>query len=272
MSTASLSIADSTLLYATPAAAGMGGAFGSIADDNSAIIINPAGMSAKKRYGAHIGYLYTNPDTESRVDFSAVDSHTSQVGVGVAYIRDYYRTPSFGVQRNTYVTAISMGTPGIFSAGINGRMDQFTQGLSGESQTLGYGIIFSPGLSFLNLSIAGLNLTRIKGTREQLPPRLIDAGISLQLQDVLTISFDGVKNLEISTGKNIDYHAGGEIVLVKQIVLRGGYAWMDTQNDKTYSAGIAWDAPRFTIAYTFVGDVIHKQNNVQLVSFTLYPF
>lgn len=272
LSAASISSADSTILYTTPQSAAMGGAFGSIATDNSAIILNPAGMSAQKRYGAHVGYLYTNPDTESRVDFSAVDSYTSQLGVGAEYIKDYYKISSLSVERDTYVTALSMGEPGVFSAGITGRWDQFAHGISGNAESLGYGIIFSPDLPFLNLSVAGLNLTRIKGSREELPPRLIDAGISMFLQGILTISFDAVKNLEISTGKNMDYHAGGEIVLVKQIALRGGYAWMSTVNDKTYSAGFAWDAPRFTLSYTFVGDVMHQSNNVQLVAFTLYPF
>ncbi len=266
------SIADSLFLYSTPASAGMGGAFGSIANDNSAIIINPAGISATKRYGAALGYLYTNPYTGSRIESSVVDSTTSQLGAGFGYYRDSYKVSSLSIQRNTYALALSMGEPGIFSAGVTGRMDHFIQGLSGQSETLGYGVIFSPGVSFLNLSIAGLNLTRIRGTREQLPSRLIDAGISMFLHGVLTIAFDAVKNLDVNTTKNIDYHAGGELVLVNQIAFRGGYAWEEAENTKTFSGGIAWKAPRFTIAYTYVGDVQNQKNNTQLVAFTLYPF
>ncbi len=265
------SIADSLFLYSTPASAGMGGAFGSIANDNSAIIINPAGISAKQRYGAEVGYLNTNP-YGSRIESSVVDSVTSQLGAGFGYYRDNYKESSMSINRNTYALALSMGKPGILSAGITGRFDQFTRGLSGQSESLGYGLIFSPGLSFLNLSIAGLNLTRIKGTREQLPPRLIDAGISMLLHGVLTIAFDAVKNLDVDADRSMDYHAGGEIVVVTQIAFRGGYAWENAENTKTYSAGIAWEEPRFTLAYTYVGDVQNRQNNTQLVSFTIYPF
>lgn len=263
---------DSLLLATTPASAGMGGAFGSIANDNGAIIINPAGISATKRYGVEIGYLNTNPYTGSRVDLSVVDSVTSPVGAGFAYYRDSYNESALSIRRNIYALALSMGEPGIFSAGITGRLDQFTQGLGGQSETLGYGIIFSPGVPFINVSVAGLNLTRIKGTGEQLAPRLIDTGISMLLHGVFTIAFDAVKNLDVDTTHNIDYHAGGEIVVINQIAFRGGYAWEQAENTKTYSAGIAWKAPRFTLAYSFVGNVENQKENTQLVSFTLYPF
>lgn len=270
------SFADSTLLFTTPASAGMGGAFGAVADDNSAIILNPAGISVNKRYGTDIGYLYGNSGTEHRLDLSVVDSITSPLGVGIAYYRDSYNQllnkSLQKIQRTTYAFAMSMGKPGVLSFGITGRRDHFTQGISGESETLGYGIIFSPGLPFLNLSIAGLNLTRIKGSPEQLPPRLIDAGISLLLHGILTVAFDAVKNLDIKTGKNIDYHAGGQVLLVHQIAVRAGYAWQETMHDKSYAAGIAWYAPRFKLAYTYTGDVGNQEVNRQLISFTLYPF
>ncbi len=271
--TSSFSFADSLYLYATPASAGMGGAFGSIANDNAAIIMNPAGISATKRYGAETGYLYTSPYSGSRLDFSAVDSTTSEVGAGFGYYRDTYQLPSEEyVQRNTYAFALSAGEPGIVSFGMTGRMDLFTRGLSGQAESLGYGLIFSPGVSFLNISIAGLNLTRIRGTREQLPPRLIDAGISMLLHGVFTMAFDAVKNLEVDSKYSVDYHAGGELVIVNQIAFRGGYAWEQAENTKTYSGGIAWKAPRFTLAYTYVGNVENQKDSTQLVSFTLYPF
>ncbi|MGB9735443.1 MAG: hypothetical protein ACP5JP_04390 [bacterium] len=264
--------ADSLLLTTTPGSAGMGGAFGSLANDNGAIIINPAGISATKRYGAEVGYLNTNPYTGSRLDLSVVDSVTSPVGAGFGYYRESYNESSLKIQKNVYALALSMGEPGIFSAGITGRLDQFTHGLSGQAETLGYGIIFSPGVPFLNISLAGLNLTRIKGNREQLSPRVIDTGISMLLHGIFTIAFDAVKNLDVDADKSMDYHAGGEIVIAHQVAFRGGYAWETAENTKTYSAGIAWDAPRFTLAYTFVGDVEHQKDNTQLVSFTLYPF
>jgi hypothetical protein len=264
--------ADSLLLTTTPASAGMGGAFGSIADDNGAIIINPAGISATKRYGAEVGYLNTNPYTGSRIDLSVVDSVTSPAGAGFGYYRDSYKESSLTIEKNVYALALSMGEPGVFSAGITGRLDQFTRGLRGQSETLGYGIIFSPGVSFLNISVAGLNLTRIRGTREQLAPRLVDTGISMLLHGIFTIAFDAVKNLDVDTTHNVDYHAGGEIVIVNQVAFRGGYAWEQAENTKTYSAGIAWKAPRFTLAYSFVGNVENQKENTQLVSFTLYPF
>ncbi len=266
------SYADSLYLYATPASAGMGGAFGSIANDNAAIIVNPAGISATKRYGTETGYLFTNPYSGSRLDFSAVDSTTSEVGAGFGYYHDIYKLASDYVQRNTYAMALSAGEPGVLSVGVTGRMDLLSGALSGQAESLGYGLIFSPGVSFLNLSIAGLNLTRIRGTRDQLPPRLIDTGISMILHGVLTIAFDAVKNLEVASKNSIDYHAGGELVFVQQIALRGGYAWETAENTKTFSGGIAWKAPRFTLAYTYVGDVMNQSNSTQLVSFTLYPF
>jgi hypothetical protein len=272
MFTVSLSFADSLLVSTTPASTGMGGAYGAVAADNAAILLNPAGISAKSRYGADIGYLYNNPNTENRLDISVVDSVTAAVGAGFGYYMDTYHISSLKIQRNTSALALSMGEPGAFSAGITGRMDQFTKGISGNSGTLGYGIIFSPYLPFLNISLAGLNLTKIQGHPEQLPPRLVDAGISLLLHDVLTLAFDGVRNLDIKTGKNIDYHAGGEIIFVNQIALRGGYAWNETIDSKGYSAGVAWVAPRFTLSYTFAGDVGNNKDNTQLISFTLYPF
>ncbi len=270
--TTSFSYADSLLNSTTPGSAGMGGAYGAVATDNGAILLNPAGISAKARYGADILYLYNNPNTENRLDFTIVDSVTSSLGAGFGYYMDSYKLSSLKIQRNTYALALSLGDPGIFSAGVTGRMDQFTQGLSGDSGTLGYGIILSPDLPFLNISLAGLNLTKIKGHPEQLPPRLVDAGISILLHSVLTLAFDAIKNLDIKTGKNIDYHTGGEVVFINQIAVRGGYAWLETTNTKNYSAGVAWYGPRFTLAYTFVGDVGNDRNNNQLISFTMYPF
>ncbi len=272
MSTSTYAAADSLLLYTTPASSGLGGAFGAVADDNSAIILNPAGMSNKPTYGASTGYLYDSLSNEQRLDLCVTDSITSPVAVGFGYYRYSYQQGSLGIDKNVYALALSMGKPGIFSGGITGRLDQYTGGLSGNAGTLGYGLIFSPGLPYLNISIAGLNLTKIQGTPQQLPPRLIDAGISLLSNGMLTLAFDAVKNLDVNGPVTMDYHAGGEIDVLQSLALRGGYAWDDVENMKTFSAGIGWYGPRFTIAYTFVGNVRNLNNNTQTASFILYPF
>ncbi|MCL4558790.1 MAG: hypothetical protein M1491_09260 [Deltaproteobacteria bacterium] len=266
------SFADSLLVSTTPASAGMGGAYGAVAADNGAILLNPAGMSAAPRYGAETAYLYNNPYSENRIDVSVVDSVTAAVGVGVGFYTDTYHLSSLKVERDTYALALSMGEPGIFSAGITGRMDQFTKGISGSSGTLGYGVLFSPDLPFLNISLAALNVTKVKGSPEQLPPRLIDVGISMFLQGMLTLAFDAIRDLDIKTAKNVDFHLGGEVVVIHQVALRGGYAWRETTGGNDYSAGLAWKAPRFTLSYTFVGGLGNQYGNTQLVSFTVYPF
>ncbi len=270
---ASPSRADSLLDATTPASAAMGGAYGAVAADNGAILLNPAGMSATRRYGAGAAYLFNNPYSESRIDLSVIDSVTSSLGVGFGYYRDKYHLSSLSVHRDTYALALSMGEPGLFSAGVTGRLDQFSQGLSGSSGTLGYGILFSPDLPFLNISLAALNLTRVKGNRGQLPPRLIDAGISLLLQGTVTVAFDAVKDLDITTNKNIDYHLGGEVMIINQIALRAGYVWHVATKINDVSAGIAWKVQRFSLSYAFIGGSGNgPYGNTQLISFTVYPF
>ena len=263
---------DSLILFPSPKAAAMGDAFGAVANDDSAIIINPAGMNMKTRYGANADYLYNMKQPEHRLDFSILDSVTSPVGVGIGYYMDSYRLSSVDIHRNTYMAALGMGEPGIVSFGMNYRQDIFTSGIKGSSYTLGYGIIFSPDLPFLQLSIAGLNLTRINGTSQFLPPRLIDGGISFLLNGIFTLSFDAVKDLDIRTKNNMDYHAGGEVLIENQIAIRGGYIWQNTANSKNYSLGIGWDIPRFSLDYSFIGDVGSAKNNTQIFGLTIYPF
>jgi len=247
---------------------GMGNAGHGLADDNSALDYNPAAMSSQQRYGVEALYQWLQ-DSQSSFRASILDSKTSMVGTGISYVRDQLETNGEKTEtRDNYNIAISFPVTPYAAFGVLLRFLEFQDKYL---STLGYGVIIKPASDYLTLGATFHDATPINGKNPGLMKR-IATGISSRLGDAITIVADSEKETGSEARDETDYSVGGEISLMQQFKLRGGYMWRNIEGNNYYTLGIGWMAPRVSFDYGFRQNVREAQGQAHCVSLTIYPF
>lgn len=225
---------------------GMGGAFRAMADDNSAIFFNPAGLTQTKRYTVGTGYTVVNTGSENfhYLSGSIVDTKTSPVGAGVAYIykqkdRDYYQ------QNEAQEVAVALAQEYLksFHLGVTAHyLWPHRKGWRLDASAL---FVPSPYIIF---GVIGKNLVQIKGDQRE-----VDFGLGSRLGGYVNLDFD---LLWLPQAKNdkLGYNVGIELVAQKEVFIRGGYSF-DRSDRDWYGIGLGWRMPRGSFEYAFRREV-----------------
>jgi len=247
---------------------GMGSSGHGLADDNSALDYNPAAMSRQPRYGVEVLYQWLQ-DNQSSFRASILDSKTSLVGTGISYVRDQLEIDGTETDtRDNYNIALSVPATSYAALGVLLRFLEFQ---NKYLSTLGYGIIINPLSDYLTLGATFHNATPINGKNPGLMKR-IAVGISSRLGDVITLVADGEKEEGLDASDETDYSVGGEITMMQQFNLRGGYMWRNIEGNNYYTLGAGWTLPRLSLDYGFRQNVREAEGQVHCVSLTVYPF
>lgn len=245
----------------------MGSAGCGLADDNSALDYNPAGMSLASRYGMEALYLWTQ-DALTSFRGSIVDSKTSSVGTGVSYVRDDVKEDTGRDIRGNFSLALSGPILQYASLGVLLRILEFD---GKYLTTLGYGLIVRPLAEYLSIGATFHDAVFLGGRNPGLKKKLT-AGIASHPGEYLTLVADGGKEMGAGAGDAMDFAAGGEVSLFQQLKIRGGYAWENSAERNFYALGAGWIIPRISLEYGFRQNVRDMKDQIHSISLTIYPF
>lgn len=246
----------------------MGGAGHGLADDNSAIDYNPAGMSRAPRYGIEFLYHWT-PDVLSTFRGSVIDSLTSSVGTGLSYVREEIKgDETQRDMRNNFSFALSGSATRYVALGVELRALEFKEKYL---STLGYGILIRPVSEYLSLGATFHDATLLGGENPGLR-RTISYGFALRLADMVTIVGDMGQEVGDDASGEKEYSAGAEVSIVQQLKVRGGYAWDNIAGKNYTTLGVGWAIPRLALEYGFRQDVRETKTQIHSVSLSIYPF
>ncbi|MDD5223987.1 MAG: hypothetical protein PHE84_08340 [bacterium] len=247
-----LTAAESRAFYESIGAKsiGMGGAFRALADDNSAIFFNPAGLTQTKRYSVGSGYtlLRTNSNNFHYFSGSVVDTKTSPMGAGIAYIYKQKNRNASQAQGEAQEVAVALAQEYIRSFHL-GFTTHYLWGKPQNGWRLDASALFVPS-HYIIFGVIGKNLVELKNDSRE-----VDFSLASRIGDYVNLDFDFLWLPKAKTD-NLGYNMGIELVARKEFFLRGGYSF-DRSHQDWYGIGIGWRFPRGSFDYGFrreVGD------------------
>jgi len=225
---------------------GMGGAFRAMADDNSAIFFNPAGLTQTKRYTVGTGYTLVNSGSENfhYLSGSIVDTKTSPVGAGVAYIYKK-RDRDYDQQTEAQEVAVALAQEYLRSFHLGVTTHYLWPHRKGWR--LDASALFIPS-HYIIFGVIGKNLVHVKGDQRE-----VDFGLGSRLGEYVNLDFD-LLWLPKAKSDNLGYNLGIELVARKEIFIRGGYSF-DRSDRDWYGLGLGWRMPRGSFEYAFRREV-----------------
>lgn len=247
-------------------AIGLTGAYNAIADDNSAIELNPGGIAQVKHYEIDINYLTSDLSTQWR--FAVLDSVSSPLAMGLSYSQIEYKENAepleireFGASSLTRAqrTTIAVGSGSdYFFAGINAEYNKIQDNPKDYFWTFAGGAIVKPVPQLLNLSFTLHNFATA-GSDNHSVLRKWSAGISTYLNYLLASA--SWSKMEDSVDL---WSFGVEGYLPQQIAIRSGYFRGKAAKDEGYAFGISWRIQQLGLNYSY-----QKRYNDKLHSISL---
>jgi len=232
---------------------GMGGGLRATASGESAIFMNPAGLTLTKSYVLSALYQFRVSDEAHLFNVSVVDSLTTLIAAGVFYsyshaepsrhiamsggLNPFHLTET--IQTHEAGLALGYNLSDFFLIGLNTRYVNITMDQPSDTPTdfvkesthtgtMDVGAILRPWQG-LHIAVVGHNLIPIEGVQF---PMQLGMGIAYQFGTYLLAEFDAV--LDFSTDETVaaSFHGGAELFLKNMVAIRGGAAhnmiWEDT--------------------------------------------
>lgn len=248
---------------------GLGNAYNAVADDNSAIELNPGGLAQVKHYEIDVNYLFSDYSQQWR--FAVLDSVSSSLAMGLSYDQINFKegaqnlafgelgVPSLNRAQDTTI-ALGSGSDYLF-AGVNASYQKIKETPRDYFWTFSAGTIIKPVPQLLNLSFTIYNFATAGADNHRLKQRW-SAGASTFVQYILA-SVEWSKMKE----SNDLWSVGIEGYLPRQIVLRSGYFRGKTAQEEGYGAGLSWRVQQLALNYSFQKRYNDKVNSVSISIF-----
>jgi hypothetical protein len=239
-----------------PRSISMGGTLRAAPSGETALLLNPAGMTLHKAYVVNALYQYRVSDSGNLVNVSVVDSATKRIAAGLFY-SFMHATPSrtlampgkttFSLEEtiSAHETGLALSYPlaDLIHLGLTGKYVKIDieqpddtpaevedDGDSGF--TMDFGAVVKP-LPSLNLGVVYTNAVPIENTAYT---RQLGLGIAYALGTKFLAEFDAVLDFDRGDEVKASYHGGAELFLGTSYALRGG-AMHDTFREATYVTG-----------------------------------
>ncbi len=234
----------------------MGGALRASPTGESAILLNPAGMTLLRNYIVAGLYQFRVSDDASLVNASVVDSATNKVAAGLFYSFSHASPTktlalsggkAFDLQDTimTHEAGVALGYPfgtflhiGLITRYVNITVEQAENTPESakleetDTVTMDIGAIISPFKS-LRLAVVGYNVVPVEGYEF---PIQLGLGISYSFGAKFLAEFDTVLDFTRDDTVAASYHGGVELFVGSLVALRGGFQH-DTIREASYASG-----------------------------------
>jgi hypothetical protein len=220
--------------YEGTRALGMGGATRAWALGDSALLLNPAGMSLAKIYNLEAAYGYGSRLSEQLLHASIVDSTSASTLAGGVYYTYRIDKPG-GLSGHAHEAGAALSLPFGERVAVGGTLKWFRfegadddpHPLAGAPATTSSGLTFDVGATVrpsetLSFAVVGANL--VDRHHGQAPRSVAYGGAFVPGHDVV-IALDGVTTFtrdDLTGARGTGVRAGLEIALAQRVALRAG--------------------------------------------------
>ena len=204
----------------------MGGAHRALGSNNEAIVLNPAGLAATKRYHIDVQYGYGTGDRLHTVNGSVVDSKSGPVAGGMAVTRNWGNESGANPGLMRYYGAVAYDVGSILAIGMNTayfKGDFRDEGVKQEVNSVNgsVGALLTLG-EVIGLGVAFQNVLPGKQLEANLFRPQLGFGVGLHTS-VLAITGDLVLDMRTDIKNRIDWHGGAEYFFYETVAVRAGY-------------------------------------------------
>lgn len=209
-------------------AMGMGGALRGSATGDSALTLNPSGMSLSRAYIIEGAYAYDHVGGTSHLGRASIVDSTSGINLAGGLYYNYLSDETSDPHRSGHEAGLALSVPlgerlfigaqgkyftlknsGTLPAGVPGKVSGFT---------VDAGLTVKP-INALSIGIVGQNLAKLDTDRA---PRTVGGGITLGVATDFLLGFDGVLDFSDSAKKVWHFMGGAEYLAGKRYGLRLG--------------------------------------------------
>ena len=239
-----------------PRSVGMGGTLRAAPSGETALLLNPAGMTLRKSYVVNALYQYRASDAGSLVNVSVVDSATKAIAADLFYSfmhaspRRALTMPGnkiFSLEETIsgHESGLALAYPlaNLVHLGLTGKYVRISveqpedtpeavQNDGDSGFTMDFGVVVRP-LPSINLAATFVNAIPID---DPAYTRQLGLGVSYAMGSRLLAEFDAVLDFDRGDEVKASYHGGAELFMGNFYALRGG-AMHDTFRDATYVTG-----------------------------------
>jgi hypothetical protein len=226
-------------------ALGMGGALRGAATGDSALTLNPSGMSLMRAYVVEGAYAYdhigSGASNLGRV--SIVDS-TSGFNIAGGVYYNYLSDDASNPHRSGHEGGFALAAPFGEHLYVGGTVKYFR--LTNENPPVGVpahirGFTFDAGLTLkpvgaLTIGLAGQNLSNLHTDRA---PRTFGGGVAVGASSSLIFALDTVVDFDSGPKKVWNVMGGGEYLMAKTLALRAGGGRRGLTQAGYLSAGVS---------------------------------
>ena len=234
----------------------MGGALRASPTGESAILLNPAGMSLLRNYIVSGLYQFRVSDEASLVNAAVVDSATNRIAAGLFYSFSHANPTrtlalagggAFALEDTimTHEAGIALAYPfgtylhiGLITRYVNISVEQL-ENTPPEAQledidtvTMDVGAIVCP-FDSLRIAVVGYNVIPVEGYAF---PIQLGLGISYAFGSKFLAEFDTVLDFSREETVAASYHGGVELFVASLVALRAGFQH-DTVREASYASG-----------------------------------
>lgn len=221
-----------------PRALALGAAVG-IAAGNEGIFLNPAGISARKRYSVEGGVLVDRRGADTAGQFlvaSVVDSMTAAVAGAVSYAR----AQEGDFTGSVWHLALSGPLLGQLHLGVAGKYLDLSGPLRTQAVTVDAGIFWQVA-ELVSLGAAGYNLVPI--SNEFAAPMGFGGGVALGTDRAFQVTADWRADLDRAGETRNRFAAGVELLLGERVPVRAGWMKDELLDTQWWSIGAGLVAP-----------------------------
>jgi hypothetical protein len=240
---------------------GVGGALRGAATGDSALTLNPSGMSLMRAYVIEGAYAYDEAGgPESHVGRASIVDSTSGFNVAGGLYYNYLREAGHSGHEGGLALSVPMGQV-VFLGGavkyLRLAQGSFADPTKKSGFTFDAGVTVKPVGSF-TIGLVGQNLVDLKTHRA---PRTVGGGVTLGAVSDLLLAFDAVmrwpaaKAPDGSSGRSWTFMGGAEYLIQQQFALRAGGGHRGDTKAGYLSAGASYIAQIGAIDFGFQRDV-----------------
>ena len=232
----------------------MGGAFVAIADDSSAVRLNPAGIALKRVYTTTFNYEKVKGGPKS-LNATIVDYKTTASAVGVSFTRQ----EEGNAEWDFGILAFSDKSGG----GLIGISVKYFSDRESSEKDYSYDVgILIPASNKLSIGLVGQNLEK---TKFEFVHKSYTVGVAYKVTPLLTAAFDYTKDKD-TTGDDTIYASGLEYALNKKLKVRGGYRDNNVATADYYSLGFTLYTSSINFEYGYRWGKDDSSSNIQSFS------
>jgi hypothetical protein len=204
-----------------------------MAAGNDGIFVNPATISARRRYSIETGGFVDRRGAESvakLVGGSVVDSLSAPMAAGFSYLR------ALGGDYEGNLVHLALAGPLVekLHLGVAGKWLSLDANEKVRAATVDAGLFWQVG-EWLSLGAAGYNLVSI--ANEAVAPRGLGAGVTLGNDRAFQLTADWRADLDRAEQTKNRYGVGAEVLLGGMVPLRAGWARDELLDTSWWSIG-----------------------------------